>query len=72
MGVEIVEGKEHFLRVSKCGAGHCNQWRLCGVVILCHDGWQRGSSLIILRFLIVVMSVVCTNESTLSKTVLLK
>ena len=22
----------------KCGTSHCNQWGLCGVVILCHEG----------------------------------
>jgi len=28
----------------KCGAFHCNQWGICGVVILCHEGWRGGSS----------------------------
>jgi len=28
----------------KCWAFHCNQWGLCGVVILCREGWRRGSS----------------------------
>jgi len=23
---------------------HCNQWGLCGVVILCREGWRRGFS----------------------------
>jgi len=35
-GVEIVKGKAQF--GGKCGASQCNQWRLCGIVILCHKG----------------------------------
>jgi len=40
----------------KCrpNASHCNQWGLCGVVILCHEGWRRGSSRITLGFLVSV------------------
>ena len=36
----------------KCGVSHCNQWGLCGVVILCCEGWRRGSSQITLGFLV--------------------
>jgi len=42
----------------KCGASHCNQWRLCGVVILYHEGWRRGSSRITLGFLAVAGNVI--------------
>jgi len=28
----------------KCGASHCNQWGLCGVVIFRREGWRCGSS----------------------------
>jgi len=42
MVVEIVEGKRQSW--GKCGASQCNQRRLCGVVILCREGWLRGSS----------------------------
>jgi len=27
----------------KCGASHCNQWGFCGLVVLCREGWRRGS-----------------------------
>jgi len=27
----------------KRGASRCNQWGFCGVVILCREGWRRGS-----------------------------
>ena len=36
----------------KCGAFQCNQRGLCGVVILCHEGWRCGSSQITLGFLV--------------------
>ena len=49
-GMEIVEGKGSF--GGKCGASHSNQWGLCGVVILCREGWRRGSSHISLRLLV--------------------
>ena len=52
-GVEIVGGKRLAYFRHKCGASHCNQWELCGVVILCREGWRRGSSQITLRFLVV-------------------
>jgi len=45
-GVEIVEGKGQFW--GKCGASHCNQRGLCGIVVLCRDGRSRGSSQITL------------------------
>jgi len=32
----------------KYGASNCNQWGLCGVVILCREGWRPGSSKITL------------------------
>jgi len=22
-----------------CGTSRCNHWGLCGIVILCHEGW---------------------------------
>jgi len=37
---------------SKCGPSHCNQRGLCGVVILCREGWRRGSSQITSGFLV--------------------
>jgi len=38
----------------KCGTSHCNQLELCGVVILCRDGWRHGFSQITFgRFLVV-------------------
>jgi len=36
----------------KCGTSYWNQWGLCGVVILCHEGWQRSFSQITLGFLV--------------------
>ena len=33
-------------------ASHCNQWALCGIVILCREGWQRSSSQITLGFFV--------------------
>ena len=46
MGVKIVEGKGQFW--GKCGAsnGHL------GVVILCREGWRRGSLQITMGFLV--------------------
>jgi len=52
MEVEIVEGKGQF--GGKCGAFHCNQRGLCGIVILCCEGWRRGSSQMTLDFLLVM------------------
>ena len=39
-----------------CGTSHCNQWRLCGIVILCHRGWRHCSSQITLGFLVFLCS----------------
>jgi len=36
----------------KCRTSHCDQWGLCGIVILCREGWQRGFSQITLGFLV--------------------
>jgi len=36
-------------------ASYCNQWGLCGVVILCREGWRRGSAQATLGFLWVHM-----------------
>ena len=36
----------------KCRASHCNQLGLCDVVILCREGWRRGSSRISLGFIV--------------------
>jgi len=38
----------------KSGASDGNQWRLCGVVILCHEEWRCDSSQITLGFLVSV------------------
>jgi len=43
-GRDSVEGKR--------AASNCNQKGLCGVVILCREGWQCGSSQITLDFLL--------------------
>jgi len=48
--VVIVEGKGQF--GGKCGTCHCNQWGLCGLIILCREGWRRGFSQITLGFLV--------------------
>jgi len=54
MEVEIVEMEGTVL--GKCGASHCIQWELCGVVIFCHavrgGDWRRGSPRITLGFLV--------------------
>jgi len=47
-GVEIVEGEGFG---GKCGASHCNQWGLCGVVILCREGWRRALPKLLWDFL---------------------
>jgi len=36
--VEIVEGVGAASGVDVEHLSYCNQWRLCGVVILCHEG----------------------------------
>jgi len=46
--VEIVEGKGS--SGGKCGASRCNQWGLCGVVVLYFEGWRCGFSLITFGF----------------------
>jgi len=43
----------------KCGASHCNQWGLCGIVIFCREGWQCSSSQITLG-LLVTASIIMT------------
>jgi len=43
----------------KCGASHCNQWELCGIVILCREGWRCGCSQITLGFLIIIIKEFC-------------
>ena len=48
----IVVEEEQFGRAS-----HCNQLRLCGVVILCHEGWRCGSSQITLGFLLFLVTI---------------
>jgi len=61
-GVEIVEGKGQSW--DKCGASRCNRG-FCGVIILCREGWRRGSSQITLVFL--VKSVLSGNEDSLMR-----
>ena len=39
---------------SKCGASHCNQWGLCGVVVLWREGWRRSSSHVTWDFMFLV------------------
>jgi len=48
-GVEIFERERGNFGVN---VGHCNQWGLYGVVILCREGRRRGSSQITLGFLV--------------------
>jgi len=54
MGVEIVKRNGQF--GGKCVASHCNQWGLCGVVILCREEWRRGSFQITLGFLLICIT----------------
>jgi len=49
-GWRLWKGKGSF--GGKCGTSHCNYWGLCGIVILCREGWQRGSFQITLGFLV--------------------
>ena len=44
-------------------ASNCNQWGLRGVVILCRDGWRRGSSQITLGFLVINAEIIVTFVS---------
>jgi len=46
----LSKGKEQFW--GKCWESHCNQWRLCGIVIFCCERWQCGSSQTTLGFLV--------------------
>jgi len=63
-GMGVLDGgggrrrRERYNFGGKCGASHCNQLGLCGVVILCREGWRRSSSQITLGFIVpdVVMS----------------
>jgi len=36
-------------------ASYCNRRAFCGVVILCHEGWQRSSSQITLGLLVIII-----------------
>jgi len=51
MGVEIVKVELGSFG-DKYGASHCNQWGVCGTVVLCREGWRRGSSRITLEFFV--------------------
>ena len=52
-GVEIVEGKGAVLGVN---VGHAIVTNgLCGVAMLCSEGWRRGFSQITLGFLVLVV-----------------
>jgi len=51
MGVQGGRRKGRGSLESKYGASHCKQWGLCGV-ILCREGWRRGSSQLTLGFLV--------------------
>jgi len=62
MGGDRRRGRE--VLSGKYGASRCNQWELCGVVILYREGWQRGSSQIILGFFVYTVTV----DSTLLRT----
>jgi len=48
MGCRSSKGKGQFW--GEIGASHCNQLGLCGVVILCHEGWLCGSARVTLGF----------------------
>jgi len=50
MGVEFVEGEGAVI------TRKCNEWGLCGVIVLCREGWQRSSSQMILETLVVVVA----------------
>ena len=62
MGVVIIKGEGAVLG-GKFGTSHCNQRGLSGVLILCHEEWQHGSSQITLEFFIVVVACVEQMES---------
>jgi len=51
MGMKIVKGEGAVLEVN---VGIPFRWGLSGVVILCCEGWRRGSSQITLGFLLVL------------------
>jgi len=42
----------------KCGASHCHQRGLCGVVVLCREGWRHGLSQINFGFLVILAAVI--------------
>jgi len=56
MGVEIVEGEGADLGINVGHPSNCNQWGLCGEVVLCREWWRRGSSQIILGYLVSFMT----------------
>jgi len=51
-GVEIIEGEVLGVNVEH---PHCNQWGLCGILILCHEGWRCGFSQVTLGFLVILI-----------------
>ena len=54
--VEIVEGVGAASGVDVEHLSYCNQWRLCGVVILCHEEWRCDSSQITLGLSLIHIS----------------
>jgi len=56
-GLEIAEGKGQFW--GKCGAAHCNQLGLCGVVIFSMRGGYATLPKFLLDFLLLLLVVVC-------------
>ena len=55
MEIEIVEGNRQFW--GKCGASHCNQRGLCGVIILCREGGDAAYPKLLWDFLFVLVLV---------------
>jgi len=69
MGLEIVE--EKWAVFGKCGTSHYNQWGLCGVVILCREGWRSSSSQITSVCLVIIsasLSISIVSEALMLRT----
>ena len=49
--------------MGKCRTSHCNQWGLCRVIILFHEGWRHCSSQITLEFLVTIIIISFGNIS---------
>jgi len=50
----------------KCGASHCSQWELCGVLILCREGSNAALPNLLWDFLLILFAAVTADTTTVT------